>query len=88
MNPPLNYILFSKTKIHWQVYELDKEAKARLLGFTLIILGFLLMTLYPYSMYFKGDKVAEEVVKATLTLTVVFLSIAMVSLGVSLSRRE
>ena len=67
---------------------MDKEAKARLLGFTLIILGFLLMTLYPYSMYFKGDKVAEEVVKATLTLTVVFLSIAMVSLGVSLSRRE
>jgi uncharacterized membrane protein YadS len=67
---------------------LDKEAKSRLLGFTLIILGFLLMMLYPYSMYFKGDRVAEEVVKATLTLTIVLLSIAMVSLGISLSRRE
>ncbi len=67
---------------------MDKEAKAKLLGFTLIVLGFIMMTLYPYSMYFKGDRVAKEVVKATLTLTVVFLSIAMVSLGVSLSRRE
>ncbi len=67
---------------------MDKEAKAKLLGFTLIVLGFILMTLYPYSMYFRGGKVAEEVVKATLTLTVVLLSLAMVSLGVSLSRRE
>jgi hypothetical protein len=70
------------------VKDLDKQAKSRLLGITLLLTGFVLMTLYPYSIYFKGEKVAFEVVKATLTIAIVLLSMAMVSIGVNLYRRE
>ncbi|MCE4606458.1 MAG: hypothetical protein F7B59_03905 [Desulfurococcales archaeon] len=67
---------------------MDKQAKSRLLGVTLLLIGFILMALYPYSVYFMGERMAYEVIKATLTIAVVLLSMVMVSIGVNLYRRE
>ncbi len=62
--------------------------KSRLLGITMLLAGFILMTLYPYLIYFRGEKVAFEVVKATLTVVIIFLSVVLISIGVNLYRKE
>ncbi|MCE4615265.1 MAG: hypothetical protein F7B60_07045 [Desulfurococcales archaeon] len=67
---------------------MDKQMKSRLLGITMLLAGFILMTLYPYLIYFRGEKVAFEVVKATLTVVIIFLSVVLISIGVNLYRKE
>ncbi|MEB3756690.1 MAG: hypothetical protein GSR79_07540 [Desulfurococcales archaeon] len=67
---------------------MDKQAKSRLLGVTLLFIGFILMTLYPYSIYFMGEKMSCQVIKATLTVVIVLLSLVMISVGVNIYRRE
>ncbi|MEB3825787.1 MAG: hypothetical protein LRS47_03860 [Desulfurococcales archaeon] len=65
-----------------------KEAKVKLLGTVLLLIGFLLLTLYPYIMYYRGEETSFEVIRATLTLMVAIIAVAAASLGASLLKGD
>ncbi len=60
---------------------LEKNLKKKLLGVLLILLGFAVMTIYPYLMYMVGDETSYAVIKATLTILVILIGVVMVALG-------
>ncbi|MCE4617467.1 MAG: hypothetical protein F7C32_02655 [Desulfurococcales archaeon] len=60
---------------------MEKNLKKKLLGVLLILLGFAVMTIYPYLMYMVGDETSYAVIKATLTILVILIGVVMVALG-------
>ena len=60
---------------------MERATKKRMLGALMVILGFLVMTLYPYLIYMAGERVSYETVKATITLFIVIIGMMLAAVG-------